>query len=308
MSKKSRRNGLFQDEGKFDTHEDIEIKIEKIDTSPQVSQHEKLKEKIVIKERSDLTSKQLELLNIIQDKNSKIVFIRGPSGSTKSFCGILSGLRLLNLKKISEIIYIRSAVESADHKLGYLPGDIDVKFNPYLMPLYDKLNELLSKNDIQKLEKEERINAIPISFLRGRQFNCCLMILEEAQNMSFKEILTAITRIGPFTKAIVIADPDQSDINGKSGFSKFFDLFNDEESKKEGIFCFEFNKNDILRSDIVRFIIEKVESLSISTTKEKELGNKKTQKLRNPVIDSTKADISLVVNSKAARVEPMFES
>jgi phosphate starvation-inducible protein PhoH len=110
----------------------------KKDTSPKVHQNEKIKESVRIDERQ-LTPKQIELLNLLQNKTTKLVFISGPAGTAKTYTSILAGLTLLNHKRVSEIVYVRSIVESSDNKLGFLPGEMDEKMSPYIQPLIDKL-------------------------------------------------------------------------------------------------------------------------------------------------------------------------
>lgn len=233
----------------------------KKDTSPKVHQNGKIKDSITIDER-ELTPKQLELLEILQNKNTKLVFISGPAGTSKTYTSILAGLHLLNQKRISEIIYVRSVVESSDTKLGFLPGEMDEKMSPYVQPLIDKLEELISKSDIQKLKKEERIHGFPINFLRGLNWNAKCIVADEAQNMTKKELITLITRVGEFSKLYICGDADQSDINGKSGFIPTMNLFDDEESKNNGIYTFKFDEDDIVRSGLVKFILKKLKNLN----------------------------------------------
>jgi len=233
----------------------------KKDTSPKVHQNEKIKESVRIDDRQ-LTSKQIELLNLLQNKTTKLVFISGPAGTAKTYTSILAGLTLLNHKRVSEIIYVRSIVESSDSKLGFLPGEMDEKMSPYIQPLIDKLEELLPKHDIDKLKKEERIHGFPINFLRGLSWNAKCIVADEAQNMSKKELITLITRVGEFSKLFICGDPDQSDINGKSGFVPMMNVFDDEESRNNGIYVFKFDEEDIVRSGLVKFILKKLKNVS----------------------------------------------
>jgi phosphate starvation-inducible PhoH-like protein len=232
----------------------------KKDTSPKVHQNEKIKDSITIGER-ELTQKQIDLLQILQNKNTKLVFIAGPAGTSKTYTSILAGLNLLNQKRVSEIIYVRSVVESSDSKLGFLPGEMDEKMSPYIQPLIDKLEELLTKHDIEKLKKEERIHGFPINFLRGLSWNAKCIVADEAQNMSKKELITLITRIGEFSKLFICGDPDQSDINGKSGFVQTMKIFDDQESRDNGIYVFNFDEDDIVRSGLVKFILKKLKNV-----------------------------------------------
>ena len=232
----------------------------KSDTSPKVHQNAKIRDDVKIDQR-ELTPKQIELLELLKNKNTKCVFISGPAGTSKTFTSILAGLYLLNQKRVSEIVYVRSIVESSDSKLGFLPGEMDEKMSPYIQPLIDKLEELLPKHDIDKLKKEERIHGFPINFLRGLSWNAKCIVADEAQNMTKKELTTLITRVGEFSKLFICGDPDQSDINGKSGFVPMMNVFDDEESRNNGVYVFKFGEDDIVRSGLVKFVLKKLKTL-----------------------------------------------
>jgi phosphate starvation-inducible protein PhoH and related proteins len=229
------------------------------DKSVLVHQANKLERPVMIRQRPDLTNKQKEFLKLALDNQTKVIFLSGPSGSSKSFLATLASLELLNLKKVSDLIYIRSIVESSDNKMGYLPGDAAEKLSPYLEPLMEKLDELLVKADINMLMKENRIEGKPTGYLRGLSWNAKAIIMDEAQNSTFKELTTLLTRVGQFSKLFICGDPMQSDINGKSGFEKMCNIFNDEESKSKGIHVFYLTEADIVRSEIVRYIVKKLE-------------------------------------------------
>ena len=125
------------------------------DKSLIVHQNEKIGRPVVIRQRPDLTDKQKEFLKLALDNNTKIIFLSGPAGSSKSFLAVLASLELMNMKKISDILYIRSIVESSDNKMGFLPGDASEKLSPYLEPLLEKLEEMLDTSDINNLQKEK---------------------------------------------------------------------------------------------------------------------------------------------------------
>ena len=127
------------------------------DTSPIISQRSKLKSALKIYER-ELTDKQKQFLSLASDKTTKIIFVSGPSGTAKTYLSILHALTMINEKRVSDLVYIRSAVECSDKTIGLLPGTLDEKIGVYLQPLVDKLEELLSKNEIELLKKEERIS------------------------------------------------------------------------------------------------------------------------------------------------------
>lgn len=179
------------------------------------------------------------------------------------------GLTLLNKRRVSDLVLVRSAVESSDSKLGFLPGDIMEKFNVYLTPFHDKFSELLSKPNIDRLQKDNRLTICPINFARGLHFSAKFVCADEVQNFSTKELQTIMSRIGEFSKVFLCGDPEQSDLpQGKSGFSKVYDLFNNEESRENGIICMELTEADIVRSELCRFITHKFKELNVPKTEE----------------------------------------
>jgi len=208
-----------------------------------------------------LTDKQKMIVNIVFDKNSKIVFINGPAGSSKTFLAVYCALHLFNTGNYSEIKYIRTIAESGERALGALPGTVDEKFNPFMIPLYDKLDELIPLNQTKYLEQQKMIEALPVNFLRGATWKDMIVLIDECQNFSTKELITAITRIGENTKMFICGDSMQSDVGNKSGFMKIYDIFNTEESREKGIHCFEFSEEDILRSEILKYIIHTLKKL-----------------------------------------------
>lgn len=230
------------------------------DTSPRVHQREKIDYTLNLR-GLDWTEKQKAFIELATNKDTRIVFLSGPAGTSKSILAVYSALELLNSKRISDIIYVRTIVESAAHSMGTLPGDADQKLQFFVSVLNDKLEELLPTGDIKRLHADERVKGMPVNYLRGASYNAKVVIVDEAQNANFSELLTSLTRIGKFTKYFILGDPMQTDLKHKeqSGFKVMFDLFNDEASQKQGIYCIEFGKEDIMRSEILKFIIEKVE-------------------------------------------------
>ena len=215
--------------------------------------------KIDIKSLS-LTDRQKCLLKISLSEENKITFISGPAGSTKTFMAVYSALRKLKRDENLDLLYVRTIIESADKGLGALPGDIGEKTNPYMGPLDDKLRELIPSGSgvVSDLIKKKRVQAMPINFLRGANWINKIVIADEAQNFTFKELTTLMTRIGHGTQLFICGDYMQSDINGKSGFKEMFNLFDDESSKSKGIESFSFGLDDIKRSAILSFIIKKI--------------------------------------------------
>lgn len=219
--------------------------------------------KIKIKKKNfRLTAKQTQLLGMILDPENKIIFISGAAGTSKTYMALYGAIEMMSEDVDKQLIYIRSIIESADKGLGSLPGDIAEKFDPFLMPLYDKLEEIVAPQDVAHLKTVGRISAVPINFLRGASWNNKIIVADESQNFSAKELITLITRIGEGSKIIICGDPMQSDIGkAKSGFIPMLNAFNDEESKQQGIQTFMFSKEDIVRSEIFKFIVKKLEEV-----------------------------------------------
>jgi phosphate starvation-inducible PhoH-like protein len=232
----------------------------KKDTSPRVFQREKINFNLNIR-GLDWTQKQKDFIELATNKDTRIIFLSGPAGTSKSILAVYVALQLLNQKKASELIYVRSIVESASHSLGSLPGEMGEKFKPFANVVLDKLEELLPSGDIKKLFADERIKPTPVNYLRGASYNANVVVVDEAQNFTMSELITTITRIGKFSKFYILGDPMQTDLKHKeqSGFKPMFDLFNDESSCKEGVHCVEFGKEDIMRSELLKFIVEKIE-------------------------------------------------
>lgn len=231
------------------------------DTSPKVFQRDKINFDFNCRSLP-WTEKQKLLLSILLDKTTKCVFIEGPAGCSKTSTAVYAGLQLLKLKKVSDIIFVRSAVESADSKIGYLPGTIDEKFETYMAPFTEKMEEFLDSSTIKRLHTDKRVSAMPVNYIRGLHWPAKVIIVDECQNLTYKEMVTTVTRLGEFSKIIFLGDPYQSDLppNKSGGFSKMCKMFNGEDSKEHGIHHFQFTKDDIVRSEFVKFVVHKLET------------------------------------------------
>jgi phosphate starvation-inducible PhoH-like protein len=210
------------------------------------------------------TKRQKEFFRVALDFNTKIIFVDGPAGSAKTLLATYCGLQLLNMKLISDIMYLRSAVESSSQSLGFLPGSADEKLRFYNLPFLDKLEELLQTTRVEKLEEQKRISMFPVNFARGMNWKGKCVILDEAQNSTFKEITTVLTRLGENSRCFVIADPMQTDLRNdhlQGGFNKMTKTFSDDESAAMGIYTFKFTEEDIMRSELVKFLIKKLKNL-----------------------------------------------
>lgn len=209
----------------------------------------------------ELTEKQAEYDKILTDKNTKVVFLRGPAGCSKTFLSVYASLQLWNEDNKRKIMYIRTVVESAERSLGFLKGSLESKLDPYLTPLEDKVNEILNGQEKEHLISRNCLEGSPINFVRGQDWKNKTVIFDEAQNASLKELTTAVTRLNYDTKLFICGDPFQSDIKN-SGFSQMCNLFDDEESAKNGIYVLDFDSSDIMRDPVISFIIERIEKIN----------------------------------------------
>ena len=210
------------------------------------------------------TDKQKEFFKLALHHETRIVLVNGPAGTSKSLLSVYCGLQLLNMKAISDIMYLRSAVESSDSKLGYLPGTAEDKLRFYNLPFLDKLDELLPTTRAEKLEQEGRISMFPVNFARGMNWKSKCVILDEAQNSSLKEITTVLTRLGEGSRCFVLADPMQTDLRNRDqigGFEKLYKTFTDQESQRMGIHTFAFDEDDIMRSELCKYIVKRVKHI-----------------------------------------------
>ncbi len=185
-------------------------------------------------------------------KENDIVMALGPAGTGKSFLAVSVAITLLMEKKIERVILSRPAVEAGE-KLGFLPGDMKEKVDPYLRPLYDALYELFGADKIDKKIDTGEIEIAPLAFMRGRTLKNCFAILDEAQNATETQIKMFLTRIGENSKLVVNGDPSQVDLINKnhSGLIKSKNVLEDIKEIK----IIEFDHNDVVRHPLVSKII-----------------------------------------------------
>jgi len=211
-----------------------------------------------INQQYTLTENQILFLKTALSQCTNMCFIDGPAGTSKTYIAVLAALKLLKSKKIDSIIYIRSIVESASRSMGALPGELEEKFAPWSMPMIDKLEEILEANTYNNLMNKGYIRCIPVNFTRGLTFKSACVIVDEAQNLTLCELTTLLTRFGVNSRYFVVGDTRQSDIGTKSGFKKVFKAFDDQECVESGIVTHVFDENDIVRSEILKFIVNRL--------------------------------------------------
>ena len=196
------------------------------------------------------TENQQSLVDLIQKKD--IVFALGPAGTGKTFLSVAMAVKALKEKEIKRIIFARPAVEAGEN-LGFLPGDLKEKIDPYLRPIYDSLRDLLPQDKYLKYIEDGIIEIAPMAFMRGRTLNNCYVVLDEAQNATEGQIKMFLTRMGPNAKFIITGDATQIDLpkNQKSGL---LDAVNKLKSI-HGIGVIELSEVDVVRHKLVKEII-----------------------------------------------------
>ena len=194
-------------------------------------------------------------------RQNDIIISAGPAGTGKTFLAVAVGLTMLLEKKIERIILSRPAVEAGE-RLGFLPGDMKEKVDPYLRPLYDSLYDLFDFEKIQRMIEIGDIEIAPLAFMRGRTLKNSFAILDEAQNATDTQIKMFLTRIGENSKLVVNGDPSQVDLINKkeSGLIKSKNILKDLQEIK----VIEFDHNDVVRHPLVSKIIKAYQNKSIN--------------------------------------------
>jgi len=232
--------------------DDIMLSVKK-NMKPKESNVKSFKQLIKTPRKSVIARSEKQSDYIKALKENDIVMSLGPAGTGKSFLAVSVAITLLMEKKIERVILSRPAVEAGE-KLGFLPGDMKEKVDPYLRPLYDALYELFGADKIDKKIETGEIEIAPLAFMRGRTLKNCFAILDEAQNATETQIKMFLTRIGENSKLAVNGDPSQIDLINKSqsGLVKTKNIL---KNLKE-IEIIEFDHNDVVRHPLVSKIIQ----------------------------------------------------
>ena len=193
---------------------------------------------------------QQDYVNAIAEKDA--VFAIGPAGTGKTYLAVARAVEALESSNVRRIVLVRPAVEAGE-KLGFLPGDLSEKVDPYLRPIYDALYEFLGFEKVNKLIEKHIIEVAPLAFMRGRTLNDSFIILDEAQNTTIPQMKMFLTRMGFGSKMVITGDITQIDLANPSQ-SGLLDATNILKDMSEIAFC-EFDSKDVVRNQLVKLIV-----------------------------------------------------
>ncbi len=185
--------------------------------------------------------------------DNDMTFCVGPAGTGKTYLAVAAAVSLLKKHRIKRLVLVRPAVEAGE-KLGYLPGDLKAKVNPYLRPLFDAIHDMMTFDQLKRFMRDDVIEVVPLAFMRGRTLNSSAIILDEAQNATPSQMLMFLTRLGHQSKMIITGDDSQSDLGDgtKSGLVDAMARL----AGKEGIAHVRLSQADIVRHPLVQEVVE----------------------------------------------------
>ena len=203
---------------------------------------------LVIKAKTKNQNKMLEM-----SSKFDLLFVYGPAGTGKTYTSVAIAVKALKNKEVKKIILTRPAVESGEN-LGFLPGDLKEKLDPYMSPLYDALSDMIPPTRLKKLLHDNIIEIAPLAFMRGRTLDSAFVLLDEAQNATIPQMKMFLTRMGPSAKFIISGDKTQIDLpkNQQSGLIHAINILNKE--KKIGFL--QLHESDVIRHKLVQLIIK----------------------------------------------------
>jgi len=211
--------------------------------------------------KTQLRQSQQEYVH--QILNNDITFCSGPAGTSKTYTACYVALKLLSEKKIQNVILCKP-IQEAGEKLGFLPGDIKDKIDPYMQSYISNMNKIIGPKLTEMLIESEVIQFKPLAFMRGDTFDDALMILDEAQNATFKQLMLFVTRMGKSSKVIVTGDVSQYDIaKNNIGLEAFTELMKDIK----GVGHHKFTQKDIVRAKILQDVVNKYDKWKLDHDK-----------------------------------------
>ena len=201
-----------------------------------------------------INSNQEEYVNTLKNMNKKIIIVSGPAGTGKTLFATEFGVRNFLLGTYEKLIFTRPSV-TVDEELGFLPGTLEQKIEPFIRPIYDILYKFITPNEVKQLIEEKFIEIAPLGYMRGRTFKNCWIVADEMQNSTVSQMKMLLTRIGENTRMIITGDLEQHDRGEElNGLEDFLNKFKGKRSSS--IQSIEFDKNDIQREEIIKEVLD----------------------------------------------------
>ena len=199
------------------------------------------------------TPRQVHYVEALRDENIDLIFGVGPAGTGKTFLAVAAAVEALKQERVDRIIVTRPAVEAGE-KLGYLPGDLAEKVDPYLQPIWDAFRSQMSDNDLKARRERRVIEVAPLAFMRGRTLSNAFVIVDEAQNATVLQMKMTLTRLGEGSRMVVTGDPSQIDLlrSDQSGLAHAISILEDVP----GVEVIRFATQDVVRHRLVAHIVE----------------------------------------------------
>ena len=191
-------------------------------------------------------------VDALHDDNNRIIFAIGPAGTGKTMLAVLRAVKALRNKEVSRIVITRPAVAVDGENHGFLPGDINQKMEPWVLPILDVFNEFWSPKEVQQMINDKVIELSPLMYMRGRTFKDSIIVFDEAQNSSPEQMKMILTRLGTNTNIIITGDPDQTDHKKQNGLK---DIQNRINNFSPGICMCTFTRDHIERDEIVKTVL-----------------------------------------------------
>ncbi|QNL20370.1 PhoH family protein [Hyphobacterium sp. CCMP332] len=203
------------------------------------------------------TPRQADYIRALNDpKRTDLIFGVGPAGTGKTLLAVAYGAAQLAQRSVERLIITRPAVEAGE-KLGFLPGDLAEKVDPYLLPVWDALTDALGRTQMEKFREDKRIEVAPLAFMRGRTLSRAIVIVDEAQNATRAQMRMVLTRLGEGSRMIVTGDPTQTDLDSRqpSGLPEALDILDGDPAVK----IIRFERKDVVRHNLVGRIVDAYE-------------------------------------------------
>jgi len=199
------------------------------------------------------TPRQVHYVEALRDEKLDLIFGVGPAGTGKTFLAVAAAVEALKQERVDRIIVTRPAVEAGE-KLGYLPGDLAEKVDPYLQPIWDAFRSQMSENDLKARRERRQIEVAPLAFMRGRTLSSAFVIADEAQNATILQMKMVLTRLGEGSRMVVTGDPSQIDLvrPDQSGLAHAISIL----ENLPGVEVIRFATQDVVRHRLVAHIVE----------------------------------------------------